>query len=128
MVHPYYQIAHLYNPVSSSSPVPTLVHSTVTTDTGRAGIGEYYKLSGTRSWIDPTASHPEKDLCIQKPLAECPDGFALSFWAYLDKTSRATAPATLYNSGTHYDEDHVHVAVVLTPNKIIAFRGKLLKV
>ena len=112
--------------MSPSSSLPILKHSTVNTGVGRVEIGEYYKLDGTKSWIDPTSAFTGTgdELQIKQPLGDRENGFALSFWAYLDKTSRSSAPSTLYNSGTAYDTNKVHVAIVLTRNRVLTFRGE----
>ncbi|XP_072051963.1 uncharacterized protein [Amphiura filiformis] len=121
--HPYYQVAQMYNPVSPLSPLNILKHSTVETVIGRLDKGEYYQLTGTRSWIDPTAAYTgSSPLQIKEAVNERSNGFTLSFWMYLDKTARAVTPSTLYNSGRAYDSNKVSVSISLTASKVLTFK------
>ncbi len=123
--HPYYQIAEFYNPISPLSSIVTLKYS-VDTVVGRLDEGHYYQETGMRSWIDPMAGHTGSPLQVQLPVEDRSNGFAISFWVYLDKDSRATRKSTLYNSGRAYDMNKVSVSITLISFKVISFNGKSL--
>ncbi|XP_038069862.1 uncharacterized protein LOC119739102 [Patiria miniata] len=117
--NPFYQLAAYYNTLETKF-AANLLGSGAEIIEGR--IGQYYRLIGAHSWLNPVFNAPGVT-CVEQGLAGCDRGLAVSLWVLLEQEALKEEETVLFYSGTNVDEaESPHLGIFIDANKRMKFQ------